>query len=162
MVKEKDNLEKLKKDYSKIQKQYNLPDFEQLNQDFQIERGVEFQTDYLIREIRKFMADKFSNYLRFIETIINPVNVPMFVFSIVKAMTQEDKKQLIEVYKKLTKIEINLIEIDVKYSEKKEVKFIKESYKIWQEIKKDVLKFINSVQKNWDNKIKINNKGYFG
>jgi len=162
MVKEEDKLKKLKAGYLEIQKKYKLPSFEKLNEDFQIEKVAEVNTDYLIREIRKFMADKFSNYLRFIEMLLNPVNVPMFVFYFVKSLNTEDKTRLSESYKKLAKIEINLIEADVKFSEQREAEFIKESHKLWQEIKEDIIKMIDSVKNNWDNKIKPNDKGYFG
>ena len=163
MTKEKESsLEKLKKEYNKIQKKYNLPSFEELNEDFSIEKAEEAETDFLIREIRKFMADKFSNYLRFTETILNPVNAPMFVFSIIKTMGVEERKRLTEVYKKLAKIEVRLIELDVEFSEEKDAEFIKESYKQWQEMKRDILSSIGSVKKNWDSKFEVDKKGYFG
>jgi len=158
----KSDLEKLKEDYKEIQKKYNLPTFEELNKDFQIEKIAEVETDFLIREVRKFIVDKFSNYLRFIETILQPVNAPMFVFSIIKSIGAEEKKRLTEVYKKLVKNEVRLIELDIEFVEKKEVEFVKESYKIWQEIKKDILKVVEVIKKNWDNKFETNNKGYFG
>ncbi|MBA7660405.1 hypothetical protein ES703_68407 [subsurface metagenome] len=159
---EKSDLEKLKEDYKEIQKKYNLPIFEELNKDFQIEKVAEVETDFLIREVRKFIVDKFSNYLRFIETILQPVNAPMFVFSIIKSIGAEEKRRLTEVYKKLVKNEVRLIELDIEFVEKKEVEFVKESYKIWQEIKKDILEVVEVIKKNWDNKFETNNKGYFG
>ena len=55
MPKEKESdLVRLKKDYAKLQKKYSLPSFENMNQDFSIEKAAELETDYLIREIRKF------------------------------------------------------------------------------------------------------------
>ncbi len=156
------NLENLKEDYKKIQKKYDLPEFKKFNEDFQIEKLAETETDFLVREIRKFMADKFMNYLRFIESILNPVNVPMFVFSIVKSIGEEEKKKLTEVYKKLAKCEVDLIRLDVKFSEDDEVKFVKESYDLWQEMKKDISGVIEVIKKNWDNKVEVNGKGYFG
>lgn len=158
----KSNLKELKKDYEGIQKKYNLPDFEELNKDFQIEKVAEIETDFLIREIRKFMADRFSNYLRIIEAILNPVSSPMFVFSIIKSIGTEERKRLTEDYKKLAKIEVNLMELDIEFIEEKEIEFIKESYEIWQEIKKDLLCIIEIIKRNWDNKSETNGKGYFG
>lgn len=163
MIKDKkSDLEELKKEYAKIQKKYTLPDFEKLNEDFQIEKVAESETDFLTKEIRRVMAEKFANYLRFTETILNPVNAPIFVFSIIKTMGAEEKKRLTEVYKKLAKIEITLIELDIEFSEEKDARFIKESYKFWQEIKGDVLKTLDAVKKNWDNKFEVDKKGYFG
>jgi len=161
-MKDKSNLEDLKKDYKKVQEKYNLPDFIELNKDFHIEKIAEIKTEFLIREIRKFMADRFSNYLRFVEALLNPQNAPMFVFSVVKSIGNEDKKKLTEIYKKLAKIEVELIELDIQFVEQKEVEFVKQSYKTWQEIKKDLLDVVKIIKKNWDNKGEVNGKQYFG
>lgn len=162
MTEKKNPLEKLKKDYLLIQKEHNLPSFDELNEDFGIEKIAEAQTDYLIREVRKYMADKFSSYIRFIEILLNPVNAPMFIFSVIKSLDNSQKNNLKEVYKTLAKIEVRIIELDLSYDEKKEVEFIIKSYKIWQEIKRDFSEIINSVKKNWDNKFEENGKSYFG
>lgn len=161
-MEKKQDLEKLKDNYKKIQEKYNLPSFKSLNEDFGIEKAVEYQTDYLIREIRKFIADKFSNYLRFVETLLQPVNAPMFVYSIVKTCGQKEKESLTETYKKLAKREIEIIELDLQFDEKKEAEFIKDSYKAWQEIKKETLEVIKTIKQNLDNKSEANEKGYFG
>lgn len=159
---EKRCLEDLKKDYKKIQEKYNLPSFQELNEDFQIEKIAEIETDLLIKEVRKFMSEKYSNYLRFIEAILNPVNVQMFIFSVIKSLGAEEKEKLTETYKILSKKELELIELDVEFSEEKEAEFIKESYKLWQDIKKDLLDVLEKIKDNWDNKSKINNKKYLG
>ena len=162
MSKKELSLEKLKKDYQKIQTKYKLPDFKKLNEDFNIEKISETETEYLIREIRRFMGEKFSNYLRFSEVVLNPVNVPMFILSIVKTIKPEDRKKITEVYKKLSRIEVTLIELEIEFSDKKEADFIKESFKNWQEIKKDLLEFTESVKRSWDNESEKNSKSYFG
>jgi len=159
---DKCDLESLKENYKKIQKRYDLPEFEKLNEDFQIEKLAETETDFLVREIRKFIADKFMNYLRFIESILNPVNVPMFVFSVIKTIGEEEKKRLSEIYKKLAKCEVELIKLDLEFSEDTEAVFVKEHYELWQEMKKGILEVIEVIKKNWDNKLESNGKGYFG
>lgn len=158
------SLAELKNSYFEIQKKYFLPSFEELNEDFQIERLVELETEFLIREIRKFISDKFSNYLRFIESILNPVSVPMFVFSVIKTLGDNERKKLSEVYKKLAKKEVDVIELDISFNEDKEVKFVKESFLIWQEMKKELLGVMKIVNENWDKEIEVNGRGknYFG
>lgn len=160
--KEESKLEKLKQDYKRIQNIHNLPDFEKLNAEFSIEKIAENETDFLVREVARIVAEKFSNYLRFVELILNPVNSPMFVFSLIKTMGEEEKKKLSEIYKELAKIELNLVELDVDFSEKKEADFINNSYKKWMIMKKDLLEIIEKMKSNWDNKTESNGKGYFG
>ncbi len=158
----RESLENLKKDYSKLQKEYNLPDFNVMNGEFNIERISDISTDMLAREIRKFMSEKFSNYLRFVETLLNPSNSPMFVFSIVKSINADEKDRLQEIYKRLAKIEVRVIKNDLEFSREEEVKFIKESYKEWKEIKKEIIKIVGVIEKNWDKKFETNGKSYFG
>jgi len=156
------NLNALKQEYKKIQEKYNLPSFEELNEDFNIEKASEIEVELLIREIRRFMADKLSTYMRFIEAILNPVNVQMFIYSLIKSLETQEKEKLTEIYKKLSKKELKLIELDLKYSEEKEALFIRESYLMWQEMKKDLLEIFEKINNNWDNKVESKNKDYFG
>lgn len=156
------NLDSLKKDYSEIQVRYNLPSFEELNEDFNIEKAAEVEVELLIREIRRFIGDKLSNYMRFVEAILNPVNVQMFVYSLIKSLETQEKEKLTEIYKKLSKNELKLIELDIRYSEEKEALFIRESFTMWQEMKKELLEIIEKVNQNWDNKVESKNKDYFG
>jgi len=159
---EENKLAKLKDIYKKFQEKYSLPNFEELNQDFQIEKIAEVETDFLLREIRKYITDKFFNYLRFIESLINPTNAPMFVFAIAKTLSIEDKEKLAEIYKKITKIEIDFIDLDLNYSEDKEADSIKNYFKLWNEIKKELSEIVEVMKKNLDNKTENNGKGYFG
>jgi histidinol phosphatase-like PHP family hydrolase len=161
-MEKEENLEDMKKDYLKFQKKYNLPEFDTLNQNFGIEKIAGCETDFLLREIRKFVSEKFSNYLRFIEAIIHPINSPLFVFSLVKNLGISEKDKLTEVYKKLAKKELETIELDISYDEEKEAIFLKDSFKLWEEIKKEILEVLEFVRKNWDNKFERNNKDYFG
>jgi hypothetical protein len=156
------DLAQLRKAYEIFQIKYDLPPFEKLNEDFQIEKAAELETDLVLREIRRYVTDKFFNYLRFIESILTPVNAPMFVFAITKTLGVKDREKLIELYKKIAKVDIDLIELDIEYSEKKEANAIKKYYEMWQEIKKELLEIVEVIKKNWDTKIGEDTKSYFG
>ena len=158
----KKTLQELKENYKKLKERYNLPNFQEMNENFHIERIAESETELLIKEIRRFVADKMSGYLRFIETLLNPMNVQMFIFSIIKSLRNEDKNKLTEIYNKLSKIEVKLIKIDLNFSEQDEAEFIKEACKIWEEIKEDLLGILATIEKNWDVKPESNTKNYFG
>ena len=155
-------LEQLKTDYEKLLKKYNLPGFKEMNEDFYIEKISENETEILVREVRRMVGDKMMNVMRLVENIINPVNAPMFIFSIIKLIGQEDKNRLSEIYKKLVRNEIKFVERDLEFDENLEAKFIKESYELWQEIKKQLAAIFEKVEKNWGTKTEENNKGYFG
>lgn len=156
------DLNELKQRYKKLQEKYNLPNFEELNQEFYIEKIAEFETEFLTREVRRFIADKIYNYLRFIETILNPTNAPMFIFSVIKSMTPEDKKKFGDIYEKLAEMDLELIRLDVESSEKKDADFIKQVYSSWQEIKRELTDVLGRLKKGKDKEEKDAGSGYFG
>jgi len=158
----REDLEKLKQDYEGLRAKYNLPEFSKLVEDFNIERASDTETDYPIREIRRVIAEKFFNYLRSVEALLNPSNVPMYVFSMVKNIDAADKKTLSDVYKELAKTEIRIMELDLSFSESKEADFIKEGFKLWQDVKKDLLAITDKIKKNWDMKSDEGRRDYFG
>lgn len=156
------NLQKLKESYSAFQIKYNLPIFEILNEDFHIEKITDNETDFVLREIRVCITEKFLNYLRFIESLINPSNTPMFVFAMIKSLGIKDKERLIELYKKISKLEVELIELDLGYSEKKEADAIKKYCELWDEIKVKFSEVIEVIKANWDNKTECDKGNYLG
>ena len=162
MEKQENGLDELKKEYKKIQEKHSLLEFKVMNEDFQIEKISANETDILIREVRRFVGDKLVNYMRFIENILNPVNVPMFIFSIIKLIDADEKKRLSYIYKDLVKIEVKFIELDIEFNEEKEALFIKDSCVFWQIVKKDMLRIIDKINSKWDDKFETNSKGYFG
>lgn len=155
-------LEKIKKEYEKLKGKYNLPAFSQLNDEFEIDRAAERETENLLREIRKAMAEKIVAFLRFFETILNPSNAPFFMFSIIKNLAASDKKIIEEVYEALCDFEISALELDVDYSEKKEAEFIKQGVKKWKEVKPKMLELCGAIKQAWHVSSEKREKGYFG
>lgn len=154
-------LDNLKKDFELLRKKYELPEFEKLNQDFSIEKIAQYETEFILREVKRFMTDKFTNYLKSVEAMLQPSNAPMFIFSIVKTLNEEQRKNLSEIYKKLAEIQVDLFELDIEFDEKKDAEFIKSSFNEWNKMKEDLLDFIKYVKNNWNNKNSLGNRSYF-
>ena len=156
-------LEALKKEYEELCAKYNLPNFQALNQEFSIEKIADLETELLTKEIRRFIADKIFNYLRFVETILNPANAPMFIFSIIKSVTPEDKKKFMSIYEKLSDLDLELIKLDLESTEKRDAEFIRHSFESWNEIKRELTPVVSKLKfiKEDLNSEKPGNK-YFG
>lgn len=87
----------------------------------------------------------------------------VFTFSVLKTLNASDKKLVEEIYKKLMRLEVDLMEVDVDYVEEKEAEFIKKASKVWDEVKFDWIRIVKTIKVNWDNKVeKGEGKGYFG
>lgn len=155
-------LDELKKNYEKLKLKYKLPGYVEINEDFDIEKLQENETDTLLREIRKVMMDKVIAYLRFIEGLLNPTNAPLFFFGLLKNLEANEKKLFEETYSKLGKIEIEVIEIDNIYYESKEAEFIIKLFKEWQGVKKDMSKISKILEDGWKKKTGKKDRGYLG
>lgn len=155
-------LELLKKDYSILEQKYKLPSFRELNEEFDIEKVQELETDTLLREIRKVIMDKVIAYLRFIEMLLNPSQAPMFFFALLKGLDGVDRKLLEEMYANLGRLEIEVVGVDNDYSEKTEAEFILHVFKEWKEIKEAMKKISKSLKLSWDKKSEKKEKSYLG
>lgn len=156
------NLENLKKEYKIMKEKYSLPAFNEMNEEFSIERLSESETEILLREIRRIIGEKIMGYLRLMESMLNPMNAPMFIHLVVKILSPEEKRRISEIHKELVKKEIQYISLDLEYKEKNEAKFIKEMFKDWQNVKKDLAKIMERVNENWESQVESNDRGYFG
>ena len=148
-------------EYNELSKKYNLPEFEILAQDFDIEKLCEKETTFLAREIRRTINEKIAAYIHLFETLTNPQSPPMFVFKILKNITTEEKEQIQKFYKSLSRTQIQIMKLDTIYSEESEIKFIKETYKIWQDMKPEINRLFESFETNFDKNDITNKTSYF-
>lgn len=152
----------LEKEYSVLQKKYSLPGFEELNEDFGVGRMDTERIDLLLKEVKRFLSDKLRSYEGFLEAVLNPSNANLFIFTFVKALSKEDKDKITEIYKRLAGFDLELMSMDLQYSEEREAKFIREFFDFWQETKKELFKISDNVKESWSKEGKTQTKGYFG
>ncbi|MFZ5954802.1 MAG: hypothetical protein ACOYT4_00060 [Nanoarchaeota archaeon] len=163
MEKQKLNeLEKLKKDYEEIRKKYSLPEFKKLAEEFDIEKISERDSSFLLRDIRRTMGEKLSAYLHLFEIFLNPANPPMFIYSMLKNLSDSEKQKIKQLYKTISKFEIAIMKLDTIYNEKEEAEFIKNTFAEWNGFKKEIFSILNECEKKFDKESNSEAKGYFG
>ena len=156
------DLNQLREDYIVLTKKYKLPEFEQLAEDFDIEKASEKETLFILRSIRRAINEKISGYLHLFETLMNPTSAPMLILLMLKNSDEQSRKEIEETYKKIAKIEIISIKLDTIYSEKKEAEYISYVYTEWQKMKQPLYDLIEKCESNFDISIKSDKKAYFG
>ena len=117
-----------KGEYNILQKKHSLPEFQKLVEDFDIEKFLEKESSILIRDIRRGMVEKFIGYSHFFENMLNPTSPSMLLFAILKKISSEDRDKVKEIHKKLTILQVRAMKVDAVYSEKAEIKFIKDCF----------------------------------
>ncbi|MBU3924159.1 MAG: hypothetical protein KJ592_04535 [Nanoarchaeota archaeon] len=158
MDKEEFNLEEK---YDELKQKYSLPELQKLSEDFDIEKTQEKESPFLLREIRRTINEKIGAYIHLFETLINPTSPPMFVFSLLRNINSDDKESIKEIYKTLSKTQIEIMKLDTIYKEESEAKFINETFKIWQTLKSKIYKIIENLESSYEEDDTIKNKSYF-
>ena len=147
--------------YNELKEKYGLPEFKKIAEDFDIEKIAEKESSFLIREVRRAINEKLSAYLHLFETLINPSAPPMFIFSALRGINGEDKEKIKEIYKKISKLQIDVMKLDTIYSEESEVAFVKKSFEEWQELKKTIYNIIEKFDENIGKEDNSKKRSYF-
>lgn len=155
-------LESLKLKYETARKKYNLPAFALLNEQFEIERIADRETEMLLREARKAITEKAVAFLRFLELMLNPSNAPFFMFAIIKNLNSPDKKTIEQIYERLCEFEIKAIGLDLKYNEAKEAEFIRYASKEWKNMEGQFAELGEIITRAWKTSSKKKERSYFG
>ncbi|VVB79698.1 Uncharacterised protein [uncultured archaeon] len=155
-------IEVIRQGYLKIAKSYSLPDFEKLREDFDIDKTLETEDSFLLRDIRRTIVDKLSGYLHLFEGLINPSNSPMFVFSFMKTLSEKDKAEIKDIYKELSRMQIASMKLDTVYSEKSEALAVQNYFSDWQKLKKRIYSLVENFEKEFERISEEKNKSYFG
>jgi len=156
-----EDAETIREKYKELVEKYKLPNFEEVNKDFDIIK-VDCDSETILRDIRKVVVSKFSSVLQFVELLLNPTNGSMFHMYLVKGVRESEKKTLNKLFKQLGNLEIDSYLRDVTYEEKAEAEFIKDKFKIWKKMQPEITEIINSLKENWEKESSKKEKSYFG
>jgi len=157
--KEKSN--SLKIDYDIFRKKYNMPEFEKLSEDFEINKIGEKEGDFLLREIRKSIVEKVASFYSLFESLINPNSPPMFVYSIIKNLNEQTKESIKIIYKKLSKIQVRSIKLDAIYSADEESSYINSVFSEWQSLKKEIYEIVKGFEESLGTFTDSTKRNYF-
>ena len=160
--KDKTDLESMKENYAKLSKKYALPIFDKISEDFDIEKYLEKETSFILRDLRKIFMEKFNSYLHLFEILNNPSSAPMFIFSMIKNIQEDDKKEIKEIYKIFSKIQLQAMKLDTIYNEKNEADFINKNFKLWQDLKKQIYELTSKFEESFNQNNTETKRGYFG
>jgi hypothetical protein len=142
--------------------EYDLPNFEILAEDFDIEKAYEKESSFLLREIRRIIVEKLSAYLQLFETLMNPSSPPMFIFRFLRKISEKDRELIKRLYDDLSKYQLWSVKLDTIYSEENEAEYIKSAFSEWQKLKKEIYDLIERLEKEEENQPNNSKSGYFG
>jgi hypothetical protein len=156
------DLDEIKKMYEEARKIHSLPEWDSLEENFDVSKAFTGEGGIVLRDIRRKMNEKIASYLHLFETFINPQSTPMFIMNVLKNLEEKDWENVRRVYKELAGLQFKQILVDVVYSEEKEANLIKKVFEMWEKEKSEISKIIEILDKKYAENSLDKKKSYFG
>ncbi len=156
------NAEKL---YGKLKEKYGiLPDFKNLDLEFEISSVKErdINEKYFSRMIRRRMYEKFYSFSSGLLSILTPQTPSIILAHEHKFLTNEDRDKIMDVIKKLIRMEREYLILETEFDEKKDVEFITSGLETWFGVKPTIKDIITIMRDSWSKKESFKVEDYFG
>lgn len=152
--------ENIKKDYEILRKKYSLPDFDSLNNEFEV-FSIE-NKQFLLKEIRRKIIEKLDAYAKILESLLQPDTASLSAMHECRFIEDKEKEDIYKNYKRLMIIDRNSI-ISSLGNEKEEAEFIKSSFEEWLRLKKDIGPIMKKIKSTWEKEADVKEElGYLG
>ena len=136
--------EQVKAHYQSYQEKYKLPLFDQLCEQFELEK-IEAQPLCLLRTVRKHMMEKLINTLNFCDMLLNPGQAPRMYHAFLKVQTKEDSERIEQMYKAFASISLDCLALEKEYNETQEATMILRIAAVWNEQKENFSQLMYAI-----------------
>jgi len=151
----------IEKEYSKLSKKYKLPKFKEIDSEFEI--STLESPSFLIKNILRKIIEKLEFYIEIIGNLVHPDASSLSSMYEIRYFSDDEKNDMYRLFKKLMKVDRNIVEVVLKNDEKEQVEFLNKLLSDWTEIKKELLKYIGKMKDSWEKSSTIEEDlGYFG
>lgn len=151
----------IEKQYNELRKRYNLPEFGEI--DFELEVSDLEETNFLLRNIIRRVAEKLDFYTTLFEGILNPDASNLYAMHETRSFDENEKKRMYSLYTKLMNFNRQSIEVSLEQNEENEAGFINRFFEEWKRLKEELLVYVKKMRASWKEEIDIKEDvGYLG
>jgi len=137
-------LKQLIAEYPALQATYTLPSLSDLNKDFELDK-IEYESEFVLRTIRKGMLEKLINALNFFDMLLNPPQAPRMYLPFLQTMSVQDKQVIEQLYGAFGQISLDCLSLELRYVEEQEAKMILRIAQCWNEQKSTFLELMERI-----------------
>jgi hypothetical protein len=153
-------MENIKEKYDQLKKKCSLPDFDSLDNDFEI--SLIDHDQFLLREIRRKMLEKLEFFIEFLEEILQPETTISNLHEC-RVFEEKEKEKIFEMFKAMMILHRQSLLLSVESSEKDEAAFISNFSKEWSSMKPELKRIIVELSACWKQDTELNEElGYLG
>lgn len=151
---------KLQQELTAIIKKHNLPSFKELDIEFDIS-NIEHD-GYLLRAIRRKMIEKAELFCKILESLMLPDASSLSSIQESKILDENTRQNMLKLFKKLMVYDRISLSLEIDNDDKKNIKFIKDLYSEWKEIKPQLMEIVKNMTDAWTKDDESLEEKYFG
>lgn len=144
--------------YDSFKKKYSLPEFEFMQKEFDI---VDFDTKFVLKEIREKLKDKFDYSSKIIETLFQPEG-DFSSFLETKRFENGVKDEYFVAYKRLRFLVREAQTLYFRNDDSLDSEYIRDSLKSWTELKPVLIDLMEKFKSCWTDEGSKDDVKYFG
>ncbi len=151
----------IKNEYQKLAKKYNLPDYDELDLDFEIST-IE-KKKFLLREIRRKILDKIDGIKEILESVIQPDANSFSSIYESRIFDDEGINMVYTIYKTVMILNRTATIVNLRADEKEEAEYIKNTFIEWQKLKPNLINYLEKIKNEWQKETSVKEDlGYLG
>ena len=138
----------IKEAYETLKKEHPiLPDYHKINKEFELEM---LESDkFLLRHIKRKIAERFEPLLDILEHILNPDPNSFSDIYECRCFTNGEKKQVLDVFRHLMEQYRSLLETDLIGEDKTDAETIRKVHDLWSSEKKQIVPMLKKIRECW-------------
>lgn len=138
----------VKENYNNLKKEHPiLPDFDKINKEFELDL-IESEF-FLLRQIKKQIADKLEPLAQILEHIINPDPNSLVDMYECRCFSNGEKKQVTDVFRHMMEQYRALLETDLMSDDNVDAEIIRKTYDCWMQDKKMIIPLLRKLKECW-------------
>ncbi|MBW3001974.1 hypothetical protein KY338_02305 [Candidatus Woesearchaeota archaeon] len=138
----------MKEAYAKVKKDLDLPDFDVLNNEFEI---ITIEPDgFLLREIKRKINEKLSSACDLLTKLIQPETTSLSDLYEYRCFDDAEKKKIFDLFCHVMYLKRKINESELLLDTKVDAAIIKEAAEVWPELRKKMIPFVKELEVCWE------------
>ncbi len=147
-------------DYEKLRKKFSLPEFGELDKEFDISEIDEYKS--LLKSIREVMGDKVAKASEIILEIMQPEASISTLYES-RVFNEKEKNLVFELFRKIMVIKRQSDKLYIINDEKMDAEFINNTLVEWKKMKPEIIAILSELEDCWRKDSEIADRlAYFG
>ncbi|MBW3004393.1 hypothetical protein KY310_00995 [Candidatus Woesearchaeota archaeon] len=138
----------MKEIYDKLKKEFDLPDFDVLNNEFEI---ITIEPDgFFLREIKRKINERLSSACELLTKLIQPETTSLVDLYEYRCFDDSEKKKIFALFCNVMYLKRKINESELLLDDKVDAAIIKQAAETWPKLRKQMIPFVKELEVCWE------------